>query len=206
MLLNEKGEEINKNDSITEGSVDIKTIKASERTRAHLNSPGAIHRTFESEEDMVKSAISTYDTKKSEEHEADKAKGFDFEDIDSVKNFKTGYTPVGNTVLVKIIYEEKKEGMIFLPSGSGDSIKAVVVVPGLFVNNLKPGDVVSIKKGMRTPNSKPEAILPPMEEHLIKGIKFKELSYDMISGAYIERDELINRISQENAKLGYKND
>jgi hypothetical protein len=216
MLLNEKGEKIEapselvKNQDGKEQGLDlaeVKTIKASERTRAHLNSPGAIHRTFGSEEEMVESAMSTYNTEKDKEHEADKEKGFDFSSIESVTNFKVGYTPAGNSVLVKVISEERKSGLIFLPSGSGDTIKAVVVVPGLYVNNLKPGDVISFKKAPpATPNGKPQNILPPMQELTLRDIKFKDVSYEAIAGIFLEREEIIARVAEENKKLGYKQD
>lgn len=177
-------------------SGEIKAIKASERTRSHLNSPGATNRTFGTMEEMVSSANSIYTNVNVEEHEKDKKNGFDINDIESIKAFRAGYTPVGNSVLIKVIKEEQKIGNIIIPPGSGDSIKAVVVVPGLYVNNLKVGDIITFKLAQGG-----KVQLPPMVDNTIKGIKFKEVSYEAILGVFIERETIIDRIAEENIKL-----
>lgn len=133
--------------------------------------------------------------KRKEEVEADKLKGFDIDNFESIKNFEIAYTPVGNTVLVKYVLEELKIGSIWLPDKSNTNLKAIVVVPGIYVNNLLLGDVITIR-GSTTSNP-----YPPSMERIFRGVTFQEISYEAVAGVFKTRNEIIERIANENKKL-----
>jgi len=186
---------------ITDEDIKIKTIKASERTRTHLNSPGTTNRTFDSMEAMVENAESKYKKSFIDEMEKDKEKGFDINDINSINAFEFDYCPLQYTVVVKFIREEQKVGSIIIPDSSSLTFKGVVIEPGLMVNNLKRGDIVTFKPTLVDPKKQLFNPIPDNMEIIIKGIVFKEVSYESIAGVYLKREKLIERIAEENKKL-----
>jgi hypothetical protein len=169
--------------------------KASNHSRTHLIGAGANQRTFNSPEDMVASAESIYAVKNTEEVAKDKEHGLDINDIESIKAFKTGYSPAGNSVLVKFIKEEEKVGKIILTDHSNPNKKAVVITAGLYVNNFRPGDIVLLKgQDVRNP-------LPPFADRVFKSITFKEISVDAIAGIFLDKKEWLDRIVKDNKIL-----
>lgn len=133
--------------------------------------------------------------KRKEEVEADRLKGFDIDSLESIRNFEIAYTPVGNTVLVKYVLEELKIGSVWIPDKSNTNLKAIVVVPGIYVNNLLLGDVVTIR-GSTTSNP-----YPPSMERIFRGVTFQEISYEAVAGVFKTRNEIIERIANESKKL-----
>lgn len=155
---------------------------------------------FEDDDDMVSKAEKKYRKANLEEAELDKTKGFDIESIESIRAFDVGYTPMGNTVLIKIIREEHKIGLIIIPDGTALGVKAVVVVPGLYVNNLLLGDIVMLK------GESPSKPIPPHIDRKFKDVNFWEVPFEAIAGAFVSREKLITRIGAENKILqGEKN-
>lgn len=192
--MNDKKMKIELPDSVMQEMQDTNS-KASNHSRSHLIGAGANQRTFSSPEDMVASAESIYAVKNTEEVAKDKALGLDIDDIESIKAFKTGYSPAGNTVLVKFIKEEEKVGDIILLDRSNPNKKAVVITTGLYVNNFRPGDVVLLKgQDARNP-------LPPSADRIFKGITFKEISVEAIAGLFLDRKEWLDRIVEDNKIL-----
>lgn len=150
--------------------------------------PGSIHRTFNDMKDLEESANSIY-AKAGEAHkemiEKDKAAGLDVNDIESIRNFKIGYTPLGNTLLIKQIHEDLKYGSILLPDGSNNNKKAVVIVPGLYVTTLKKGDIITLK-----PTTTGRA---PYVKRTFKGVEFDEIDYDLVGGIFMEEEDYRTR-------------
>lgn len=134
--------------------------------------------------------------KRKEEVEADKLKGFDIDSLESIQNFEITYTPVGNSLLVKYVLEELKIGSIWLPDKSNTNLKAIVVVPGIYVNNLLLGDVITIKGSMDPRNP-----IPPGVDRVFRGVTFTEISYEAVAGVFKTRKEVIERIARENRIL-----
>lgn len=134
--------------------------------------------------------------KRKEEVEADKLKGFDIDSLESIQNFEIAYTPVGNSLLVKYVLEELKIGSIWLPDKSNTNLKAIVVVPGIYVNNLLLGDVITIKGSMDPRNP-----VPPGVDRVFRGVTFTEISYEAVAGVFKTRKEVIDRIARENKIL-----
>lgn len=189
----------------TDEDIKIKSIKASERTRSHLNSPGAKQRTFGSVEEMVKSAEETFNRDNSVEVALDAENGFDINDPKSVIAFDCGYTPLGYTVLVKIIKEEAKSatGLVLLPDHSTIGYKAVVVETGLLVNNLEKGDIV-VFKPMKDNQGRIVRDLPGFIDMTLKKIKFQEVPYEALAGIYMSKKVLLSRIAEYNKLIGDK--
>ena len=181
----------------------IKTMKASERTRTHLNSPATINRTFDSDEAMLKSAEEIYGKAIDEreiEYEKEKALGFDINDIESVMRYPVNFTPLGNTVLVKFIYEKENKGKIILPSAIQDTMgrKAIVIVPGLFVDSLRKGDLILFRpmENRYKAGTPDYNALPPAADKMFGGIKFHEISFEAVAGVFISREEIIKRLAK----------
>lgn len=134
--------------------------------------------------------------RRKEEVEADKLKGFDINSLESIQNFKVEYTPVGNSLLVKYVLEELKIGSIWLPDKSNTNLKAIVVVPGIYVNNLLLGDVITLKPDRDTRNPVPLSV-----PRIFNGVEFQEISYESVAGVFKTRKEVIDRIAKENRIL-----
>lgn len=194
--MKEKGKEIILPESVTEEfNNDVENIKASQTSRSHLIGAGANNRTFRSPEEMVAAAESIYATKNEDEINQDKVNGLDINDINSIINFKVGYTPSGNSLLVKFIKEETNYGKIILPDITNPNKKAVVIVAGLYVTNFKAGDIILLK------GTSPSNPLPPHENRLFKNIKFKEISAEAAAGIFMDKNEWLDRIVKDNEKL-----
>ncbi len=123
--------------------------------------------------------------------EKEKALGFDVTDPECIKTFKINYTPVGDTLLVKFIREEKMAGKLLLIDGSNESKKAIVMVPGLLVNTVFRGDIVTMKP---TDRLNP---FPPSVKRRIADIEFEEISYQAVGGVFKDRVDVIKRIQQD---------
>lgn len=134
--------------------------------------------------------------RRKEEVEADKLKGFDINSLESIEAFKIDYTPVGNSLLVKFVLEELKIGSIWLPDKSNMNLKAIVVVPGIYVNNLLLGDVITLKPDRDSKNPVPLSV-----PRIFKGVEFQEISYESVAGVFKTRKEVIDRIVKENRIL-----
>lgn len=188
--------------------MEITKIRASDRTRHHLNSPGSIAPVFSSNEDLVKHAEEKYASKNAEEVEEDKKKGFDINNPKSVMDFPIPYTPVGNSIIYKQIVEAEQIGSILIPTGmlGAESMKAIVMVAGLYVNNLKRGDIITFKPIRESEHSKALPKLPPSADRIFNGVKFKEASMETVAGVYQSREIVMQRIADENKFLGYKQD
>lgn len=154
---------------------------------------------FSSEQEMIDSAEDKYATRNREMMEADKAKGFDINDMKSIEDFNIGYTPLGNSVLVKVINEEHKIGTIIIPDNSNLNLKVVICVAGLFVNSLLPGDVVTIKPIQGASNP-----MPPHIDRIFKGVTFKEIDYSVVAGVFKTRKEIMARIAEDNKLMNIK--
>jgi len=192
-LVNEKGEQLQSENS-------VKSIKASQRTRSHLIAPGNNQRQFENMEQLEESAKQIYAhaiDKFREEYIKEKEQGFDFNDPESVNNFDINYTPLGNTVLVKFIREEQKIGSIFVLDGTNSARKALVMVPGLYVDSLKRGDVVSIKSGRDQSTGRIIDAFPDSPIRIFNGISFNEIPFEYIGGVFIGREEIMNRLKEQ---------
>lgn len=174
---------------------DVKRIKASDRTRSHLNNDATKNRTFNNMTDLEKNAEKIYaahNNKVQKELEEDVANGFDISSPESVIAFQINYTPIGNVVLVKEIHdEETTEKKIILPSGlDSKDKKYVVMVPGLLVSILKRGDVITLKP---TPSGKLDAV-----DRKFNGVKFYELDYYAIAGVYQSESIMQDRVKAIN--------
>lgn len=190
-LVNEKGEQLKSESS-------VKSIKASERTRAHLIAPGNNQRQFETMEQLEESAKQIYAhaiDKFKQEYEKEKELGFDFNDPESVNKFQINYTPLGNTVLVKFIREEQKIGSIFVLDGTNSAKKALVMVPGLYVDSLKRGDIISIKSG-RDSAGRIVDTFPDSPIRIFNGVSFSEIPLEYVAGVFISREEIMNRLKE----------
>lgn len=115
---------------------------------------------------------------------SDRENGLDIDDVKSIQQFKLGYTPLNYVILVKRISNDEKVGSIFLPVGSGNEIKAIVMGVGLHVRELVKGDVViiydeAITGGVRT-----------SKKIKLNGIEFTEYSVDAVRGVYKERSDI----------------
>lgn len=186
-LVNGQGDEIVSN---TDLGKEIESVKASSRTRSHLIAPGNVARTFDSIEDMnaqAEEALSMRDKDYLKEVEEDKLNGFDINDINSIINFDIEYAPIGSTILVKFLREDKLGSTIILLDSSSESKKALVVEVGMFVDYIKKGDIISVRgQDSRNP-------LPPSIERTFKGVKLKEINYESVTGIYMKKQELIKR-------------
>lgn len=125
------------------------------------------------------------------EIEEDKEKGLDIHDIDSIINFDIGYTPLGYTVIVKEIIENQKIGLIYLPDTSEMSRKAVVIETGHGIHAIKPGDVISYRE---LPD-KSKNYDKYTSTRVFKGVKFKEISMDMVAGVYKSKQIVLDRLN-----------
>jgi hypothetical protein len=167
---------------------EIPSIKASNRTRAHLIAPGNTQRTFNSMTELEESANSIYakaDDAQKAVYEKDKAAGLDINDKESIANYKVGYTPLGNTLLIKVIKQDMEYGSLLLTDLSNKNTKGVVIVPGLWVTTLKRGDVITLKA---TQSGNIQSI-----ERTINGITFNEIDYEVAAGIFMEEEELRKR-------------
>lgn len=160
----------------------IKSIKESDRKRTKE----VTHRKFNSIEDMADNIYAKSQDAIEKEVETDKEKGFDINDINSILNFKVGYTPVGNTVLIKTIKGEEKVGNIIIPDNSTRGTKAVVIVPGMLVTMLRKGDIILYKATL-------EGSVASVER-IFNGVKFHEIDYYAIAGVMKDIDEMNERV------------
>lgn len=132
-------------------------------------------------------------------HENNKAKGLDINDPASIEAFESGYTPLGNTILVLEIHKEQKVGLIIMPDMLADGKQCVAITPGLLVNNVYKGDILSFK---RDEASK----WPPYEVRVLKGIELHEYSYHAFGGVFITSKEMKNRIATQDKAYKEKNE
>lgn len=125
--------------------------------------------------------------------EEDKEKGFDINDIESIKAFAKAveYTPLFNTVVVKQIREEQKVGSLILPDSSATGKKAVVIIPGMYVSQLQAGDIVTLQGDGRI----------QYFNRVFKGVSFWELNVDSIGGVFKSREVIMQRLKDENKNL-----
>jgi hypothetical protein len=122
----------------------------------------------------------------------DKEKGFDIDDIESIRNFDLGFTPSGNTVLIKRISVEEKYGNIIIPDMSSTETKGVIVETGIYVGTVEKGDIVSLHtkgEGGQSIN-----LSKVIHERILKGITFYECSYDLISGIFKNKQKVLQTI------------
>lgn len=203
-LLNDKGEPIKKEQEIPVGKglleeaavqglvtadSTIKSIKESDRRRSK-NLTGH-HRSFSSQSDMEEQAEKIYakhGNKIKEEYESDVKNGLDIKNPESIKNFDIEYTPIGNSLVIKELHEELKEGSLILPNGLGDDKKGIVMVPGLLVTTLKRGDVVALKP---TPQGQLMAL-----KREFNGVKFVEIEIYAVAGVCKREAEMQDRLKE----------
>lgn len=165
----------------------IQSIKASDRTRSkNLNSD----RNFVSQTDMELQAEKLYAghaNKLKKEQEEDVVNGLDINDIESIKNFNICYTPLGNSVVIKQLHEEEQIGKIIIPAGLDiTDRKYIVMVPGLLVNMLNRGDIITMKG---TPSGKLDVI-----DRKFNGVKFIEVDFYAIAGIYKSEQDMQKRV------------
>lgn len=155
---------------------------------------GNIQRKFASMEELNASFEETYahlnenDQKYMREVEEDKLAGFDINDPESIANFEIGYVPLGSTVLVKFLREDDLGNKIIIPDLSAKIKKALIVQPGLFVDYLKKGDIVSLRNINNARSPLPDAI-----DHTFNGVKFKEINYESCVGIFMTEKEFRKR-------------
>jgi hypothetical protein len=169
---------------------EIKSIKASERTRSHLTAPAVSQPVFDSIEELNRRGEEIAERvapNTDKEYLNDVEKGLDINDPASIAAFVSNYTPFGDCLLVKLLRPERNVGNIILPDTYNTSTKAVVIVPGTMVYDVKRGDIL-ILKGMDAKNDKPFSIVKN-----INGIDFKEIPYFSIAGIYMEREAFLKR-------------
>lgn len=185
-------------------------IVMSPRTASHQadreakNKQGNPTKTFESIEDMEKSFNDTYghlneiDQKYMKEKETDKLNGFDIDDKESIMNFDLEYTPMGSTLIVKFLREDELGSKSIIIDVTSKIKKALVVQPGIFVDYLKKGDIVSL-----VPSRTTRSPLPDHAPHLFKGVSFQEINYEAIAGIYMREKDLKARslADRKKAKL-----
>lgn len=167
----------------------IAKIKASDRTRSKNLTEH--HRDFRSKDDMEESAKRLYaqaEDKIKKEYESDVAQGFDIKNPNSVNTFSVKYTPIGNTVLVKVLHDELKEGSLYLINENTKGKRAVVITPGLLATTLKKGDVVALKPTQ-------DGQLMGME-HKFAGVIFHEIDYHAISGVMEFENVMQDRLKE----------
>lgn len=170
--------------------------KASNRTRSHLNSPGSIQREFKTKDQMEESAnklVEKHVAELTAESVKDKQNGFDINDIMSIMNFETGYTPIGSTLIVKEIKEEHKIGDLLILDKSATMQKAVVITPGLQVTLLKKGDIVAFKA-----MKKEEA--PLATNRVFNKVKFLEIDYIIVGGVFESLEVMQQRLAEDYKK------
>lgn len=181
-------------------TVSVESIKASQRTRSHLNNAGTIGRTFGSMDELLEKAEEIYGSAGKamvKEHEKDKENGFDINDVESIKNFNIDYTPLGNSVVVKFIREDLKLGEIIVPDTSNHGRKAVIMVAGLYVDTLKRGDIVRLRPmAPQRPGAKiNQDELPPSVDIIFNNVKFSEISYEAVAGVFLSREVVNGRLN-----------
>jgi hypothetical protein len=167
----------------------LKSIKASERSRAHLNSKGNINRTFPDMATLEKQGESIYakeQDKIKEEYENDVKAGFDVKDINSILAFEPGYTPVGNSLLLKNIHKEQRKDQLFLPPGVGENPQGIVIVAGLYATIFRKGDIVSFNATMG-------GQIPTVKRKL-NNVEFVEVDATYISGIHKPEAEIRERV------------
>ncbi len=168
---------------------------------SHLADRKALHsgqgstKPFKDMDDLEKMASNIYATAVddiSKEYEADKKAGLDINDLESIKNYKLGYTPIGETLIVKYIKEEQKVGSLILPDSTSDSKKAIIITPGLYISTLFKGDIV-ILKGQSKANP-----YPYEAKRTFNGITFNEIPVEAVAGVFHEREDIIQKIKDAN--------
>lgn len=139
---------------------------------------------------LVKDAdrkLTRMDERAAKEREEDKAKGLDVTSSESIEKFDLGYTPLGSVVLVKEMTEEQTINGIIIPDMAKDVVRAIVIETGYLVTTIKKGDIVTIKPA---PQGQTGGYSLDRE---IKGIKFKEHSYQNIAGVFLSKKKLMAR-------------
>ena len=114
-----------------------------------------------------------------------------------LKNFHIPYTPIGNTVLVKQIFEKEQTGTkLYLPQGLDiTDRKYLVMVPGVLVSLLRRGDIITLKG---SPSGKIDSV-----DRKFGGVKFVEVDFYAIAGIYESSNIVQQRIDEINSK--YRN-
>jgi hypothetical protein len=193
-LLDSKGE------PVTDLQFNLKKQSAN-----HLADKKALHsgqgstKPFKNMEDLESMASNIYAKAIDgieEEYIKDKEAGLDINDYNSIMEFEVGYTPVGDTLLVKFIKEEQKMGSIILLDNKTNEKdkKAIVIAPGLYVTSLCKGDVIIMKASSHTNP------FPPSYKRIIKGITFEEIPFEGVSGVFHDRDFIMQRIDKKEQK------
>ena len=153
-----------------------------------------ISRKFDSPEEMAKHATEAYQIGVKKVNQIEIDKGFDISDINSVLAFETGYTPIGNSIILKEIPKEvvEEENKLIVMDLSNTSKKYYVITPGLMVTTLEKGDIVNLGnftgEGVKVINK------------TFKGITFVEAEYYSITGVYHPLIEMKERISRNETK------
>lgn len=95
---------------------------------------------------------------------------------------------------------KENKGKIILPSSIQDTVgrKAIVIVPGLFVDSLRKGDLILFRpmENRYKAGTPDYNALPPAADKMFGGIKFHEISYESIAGVFVGRDEIMKRITK----------
>jgi len=147
-------------------------------------------RKFESPEQMTQSAEDSYKTNAKTNKERDKDKGLDVDDPESIQKFQIKYTPIGNTLIIKVL-EPIQQAVIAgmdLVDYSNSAKRFLVMVPGLLVTTLKKGDIVSAAG--RSDNRDDGKI--EIMDRIFGGIRFGEIRYNDIAGVF-EDTEIIKK-------------
>jgi hypothetical protein len=148
---------------------------------------------FTSEEDMINKAETAFKTLIEKEHEEDLKNGFNVNDKNSIDSFNIDYTTI-DTILVKFIKDEVKQGKIILLSATIEDKKAIVMVPPLYNDLYKKGDIITFKPSTVSRGGKAEFAFPMHVERKFNGVTFQEIAAENISGIMISREEARKRI------------
>lgn len=114
-----------------------------------------------------------------------KEKGLDIEDIESIKAFDIEYTPIGSTIIVKELKNDEKFGSIIIPDIAKEVRRGVVIETGLYAHELRKGDIVAYKHNVKDHN---------FRDVEFKHIKFHEIDIDAVSGVYLKKQEVVERL------------
>lgn len=180
--------------------MDEVNINMSPRTANHtadrlaLSKQGNSYKKFESMEELEKDFKEAYahlnenDQKYLKEKEADRLNGLDIDDADSIANFEVNYTPLGSTLLVKFLREDDLGSKIIILDSTAKIKKGLVIQPGVFVDYLKKGDIISLRNERDARQPLPDAI-----EHKFNGITLKEINYESCAGIFMKAKDFRKR-------------
>jgi hypothetical protein len=156
-----------------------------------------IGRSFSSPEDLVKQAKRDYEGEQSILNKIEYDAGFDVKDINSVMAFDPGFTPIGNTVLLKQIPTEiKSAGNLSIIDNSLEGKLFYVITTGLLVRNLHKGDIVTLSATVSGGVSSVRKIF--------KKVTLWEVDYYSISGIFMAKEELEERIAKDDLAIKLK--